>query len=133
MSVEYDLNKIGSREKNDQHGDLKNSAQFLYKNYKTWVKLNKPNEKPLSFKDWIKWAKSKGIVKGDYSADASYGVDDKITMVPEVTQKPVTIVKNTGRTIAKAFIWISIIGIVLSFVKFGKGGEEGDGGESANV
>ena len=122
MNFDNDIDNVRTRERNDQHGDLKNSAAYLYRNYKAWWKLNKGTP-PMTFKKWIEWAKDRGLVK-KYNSDGSPTPkikEDEITYgIKRSANGEIEKVKNTGRTIAKFIIGVSIIMVVLSFVKLPK-------------
>ena len=63
------MEKAKAKEHKGSYGNTKGkSANALYKSYKTHV-MDK-GKTPMSFPDWLKWAKDKGVIDGNYSADA---------------------------------------------------------------
>lgn len=112
MSFDKDINNIDSNRVNSKYGDVKNqSANALYENYCTWMKEKQPGAKILSFKEWIKWAKTKGLIKNHNAAG-----DDA-----EAVTK---VVKSTGKTVAWIMILVSGTILGLSFVKFNNGQQQ---------
>mgnify|MGYP000630873155 CR=1 FL=1 len=68
------MEKVQPNENKGQYGNTQGkSPNSLYKKYKTWAEDN--GKSPMSFPQWMKWAQDKGLVKGNYSADAV--TDDK--------------------------------------------------------
>lgn len=111
--TEFDeqIGKIDTKEVNKKYGEVKKlSTQQLYRNYASWMKEKQPNVVPMSFREWITWAKQKGIVKS-FGADAVS--DEKVTKV----------VKRTGKTVAVVMILLGVGFLAMNFVKF-KTGEQ---------
>lgn len=64
------MEKVQTKEHKGNYGNTKGrSANDLYKSYVSYCEDN--NKKPLAFPDWIKWAKSKGVVPQNLNADAA--------------------------------------------------------------
>ena len=65
-----DIN-IKARQHNERYGDLNNlTVQQKYNNYKSWTTDNRPEQKILSFKEWIEWAIKQGLVPKKQFEDA---------------------------------------------------------------
>lgn len=106
-----EIGKIDSREVNKKYGEVKKlTTQQLYRNYAAWMKERQPNVVPMSFKEWINWAKDKGVVK-KFAADAVE--EEKVTKV----------VKKTSKTVAVIMILLGVGAMALTFVNF-KTGEQ---------
>ena len=121
QGVDQQIGNIGTGLRNERYGDLnKSTVQGLYKKYAAWTKINQPEKTIMPFKDWIKWAKGKGIVK-NYNSD---GDEAAITYNVGVQKAPVEelpkVVNQTGKKIAKILIVLTIIGVGLTFINFSK-------------
>lgn len=116
--------RTSARNVNSKYGEVgKLSAGQLYKNYVRWCKERMPHMAVMSFKEWIKWAKEKGIVpKGNMNADGSEN------SVGE--EKVIKVVKKTGKSVALVLMCLGIGAIVLSYVKFPIGGQPTQPGSS---
>ena len=57
-----ELESVEAVTHNGRYGNVQNaSPNHLYKKYVAWA--GDKSGKPLSFKEWLKWAKNKGMVK----------------------------------------------------------------------
>ena len=80
-----------------------NSPNRLYKKYLAWfMEKYGTSKRPLNFRQWIRWAKRRGIVPG-YSADGG-----------EEAEKAVN---NAGRNMLIVLGVLAAIGIVLNFME----------------
>lgn len=62
------IENVEVKEHKGNYGDTKNaSANSLYKSYKSYVLSKK--QQPLSFPEWISWAKEKGILPNTFKAE----------------------------------------------------------------
>ena len=63
------MEKASTNEHKGNYGQTNGrSANALYKSYKAYVENQ--GKRPLGFVQWAEWAKQKGVIKGNYSADA---------------------------------------------------------------
>lgn len=92
--VEETIKKAGTKEHKGNYGNTQGqSANSLYKKYKTWIEDQ--GKIPMDFKPWLKWAKEKGIITGNYNADAVTDEkkdDDVSAPVKSNTKKYVTVI-----------------------------------------
>lgn len=89
------------------YGDINGvSANAMYNRYLAWFIGKYGNSKsPLHFKEWIKWAKSKGLV---LNANAETSAEAK-----DATKA----VMGTGRKIAIAVLVVMAVAIAISMAK----------------
>ena len=80
------MENVTAPKKHTKMGKLTGSPNTLYKRYVAWFKTEYGTEKPpLAFKEWIKWAKHKGLVPDREAAEAmsadgqTYSWDDGST------------------------------------------------------
>lgn len=87
MSIE----NVEVKEHKGNYGDTKNaSANSLYKSYKDYV-VGK-GQKPLSFQDWIKWAKEKNILPNNFKAEGEEVQETEVEKVAEAVGKSTKVV-----------------------------------------
>ncbi len=111
MEFEREIDSVNTKNHVGNYGDINNSkANELYKRYKIWMATNQPNKEILKFKEWINWAKNKGIIKS-HKAD---GDDD--TPIREVKKE----ISKSGKGIALIAIGIGIVILICSLVKSAK-------------
>lgn len=68
LEAENEIGKVKSSSRKGDYGDTNGkSANSLYKSYKNY--MISVGKSPLSFPDWIKWAKEKGIVDKNINSD----------------------------------------------------------------
>lgn len=92
------------------------SANSLYKRYKKFFheKYGRENN-PMSFPDWMRWAKSRGIVKsadGDPNEVYIEAENGMVEQAPEDMVPDLTKVNRMGRYIAGAILFFSVVGII---------------------
>lgn len=96
------------------------TANTLYKRYKKWfIEKYGTAAKPLSFSDWLKWAKHKGIVQsadGDPNEVNIEADDSEVKQVPEDISKELTKPSGIGRGIAVGILFFSTIGIIAALM-----------------
>lgn len=93
--------------KNNIHGNLEASPNAMYKRYSKWFyEKYGSGQNPLSFKEWLKWAGAKGIVK-NFNADAT--PQDVIDAVKES--------HNTGKKLAILGLLFGLAGIIINIAR----------------
>ena len=92
------------------------TANSVYKRYRTWFREKYGDAaKPLSFPDWMRWAKSRGIVKsadGDPNEVNIEAEDGEVGRAPEDMVPELTNVNRAGRYIAGAILFLSVASII---------------------
>mgnify|MGYP001563092695 CR=1 FL=1 len=86
---------------NGCYGNVRNtSPNHMYKKYVEWA--GDKSGKPLSFKEWLRWAKNKGMVK-------NMSVDGE--------EEAIEAVKKTGSRIGVALAVVIAVGLGFAFAK----------------
>lgn len=91
--------------KNNIHGNLEASPNAMYKRYSKWFyEKYGSGQNPLSFKEWLKWANSKGMIK-NFNADGATP-QDVIDAVKES--------HSIGKKLAILGLVLAITGLVIN-------------------
>lgn len=76
QEAEQTIGNVKATEHKGEYGNTSGkSANSLYKNYCAY--MEKTGKKPLGFKEWVTWAKGKGIIDPKTSADGVEQADNK--------------------------------------------------------
>lgn len=110
---EQELDSVDTARHHGEFGNIfKASPNAMYRKYRSWFdKKYGTLKKPLSFKEWLKWAHEKEMVK-KRSVDATPAAVER-----EETEKVVEVVKNTGKKIAMLVAVVASIGLIMAFAK----------------
>lgn len=104
QDAENEMSKVKANEHKGSYGNTTGkSANDLYKNYKQY--LESKGKTPLQFKEWIKWAKEKGIVDKSQSADGD-GTE-------EMARQEMAKVQDAGSRTKKIIGGVIIGGMVI--------------------
>lgn len=83
----------------------------MYKKYLSWFMAKYGTSKtPLTFKQWLKWAKDKGMLTSYMGGDGTEQVEEVVSET-----KVEKTLKNTGKKIAFTIAIIAAVGLAVSF------------------
>lgn len=134
-NFEDEIERIGVSEKTSEYGEAKrSSANELYKRYLVWFKNKYAEKEPLSFKDWIEWGKSRGLLEQKNSNDIEDNRDavkpddrndrndrnDIEEIKPEIEIEDKKLIKNSitrGNILASILLLISAVFIITNLIK----------------
>ena len=97
MSI-YDsaINGVGTDFMDKKYGNVNRAtANSMYKSYVGWFQKTYGNQnKPLSFKEWMNWAKNRGMLNATGTTSTRTATRTSTTTSPTPTLNPPPIVRN---------------------------------------